>query len=258
MPSKRLIKDPIRYKTVLCATWASTGRCPYNRKCQFAHGDEELRQRTAPSPPEPQLEQGMTPSPMMLPVPCDMTASSIPRMTGLPVSHMGQWGACGLCAPTAPSPPMPASSDVTAQTSAPGMPPLPPGPPPPLSLPQTLPQIALAAAPAALQGARRHPLPPPPLLPAIEMREPSLSGNVLGKTKVVWEPLRCNEITGKIEPVLYPPVDSFSVPYRVDSADSPLMPTLARVGQQVSYTTQIVRRTISFVLENGPNTAIAA
>ena len=48
MPSRRLVKDPERYKTVLCATWVQTNDCPYGRKCQFAHGREELRVRTAP------------------------------------------------------------------------------------------------------------------------------------------------------------------------------------------------------------------
>ena len=38
MPNRRLVKDPERYKTVLCAGWSSTGACSYGRKCQFAHG----------------------------------------------------------------------------------------------------------------------------------------------------------------------------------------------------------------------------
>lgn len=39
------IKDPVRYKTVLCEKWRATGKCPYTFKCQFAHGEEELRAR---------------------------------------------------------------------------------------------------------------------------------------------------------------------------------------------------------------------
>lgn len=36
------------YKTALCRNFAREGgRCPYGRKCQFAHGAEELRARAA-------------------------------------------------------------------------------------------------------------------------------------------------------------------------------------------------------------------
>jgi len=41
------VKDPERYKTVPCDKWAKNGRCPYGKKCQFAHGEEELRPRKA-------------------------------------------------------------------------------------------------------------------------------------------------------------------------------------------------------------------
>lgn len=41
-----LIKDPIRYKTRLCANDPhGIGGCPYEWKCQFAHGMVELRKR---------------------------------------------------------------------------------------------------------------------------------------------------------------------------------------------------------------------
>merc|ERR1719439_399712 len=45
MPS-RLIKDPVRYKTVLCDKYLTNGTCPYGHKCQFAHGTDELRERS--------------------------------------------------------------------------------------------------------------------------------------------------------------------------------------------------------------------
>ena len=32
-----------RYKTVLCKKFMSTQSCPYGEKCQFAHGEQELR-----------------------------------------------------------------------------------------------------------------------------------------------------------------------------------------------------------------------
>jgi len=33
------------YKTKLCKNWSNTGSCPYGWKCQFAHGNHEMRQR---------------------------------------------------------------------------------------------------------------------------------------------------------------------------------------------------------------------
>lgn len=45
MPSSRQIKDPVRYKTVLCEKFLANGACPYGHKCQFAHGTDELRER---------------------------------------------------------------------------------------------------------------------------------------------------------------------------------------------------------------------
>merc|ERR1719502_1732540 len=59
MPSRRLIKDELRYKTVLCDKYTATGSCPYKHKCQFAHGIEELRKRAVPplaAAPEAQTE----------------------------------------------------------------------------------------------------------------------------------------------------------------------------------------------------------
>lgn len=32
-----------RYKTELCKSWLTTGNCKYCQKCQFAHGEDELR-----------------------------------------------------------------------------------------------------------------------------------------------------------------------------------------------------------------------
>ena len=39
------VKDPVRYKTVLCNKFETVGRCPYGPRCQFAHGVAELRTR---------------------------------------------------------------------------------------------------------------------------------------------------------------------------------------------------------------------
>ena len=37
------VRDPFRYKTVLCRTFERHGACPYECKCQYAHGVAELR-----------------------------------------------------------------------------------------------------------------------------------------------------------------------------------------------------------------------
>lgn len=39
------IKDPLRYKTAYCVTWACGFCCPFGLQCQFAHGQEEKRER---------------------------------------------------------------------------------------------------------------------------------------------------------------------------------------------------------------------
>ena len=43
MCRKKRSKDPERYKTVPCATFQKKGSCPYGKKCQFAHGEKEVR-----------------------------------------------------------------------------------------------------------------------------------------------------------------------------------------------------------------------
>eukprot|EP00210_Caulerpa_lentillifera_P008490 g8099.t1 len=46
-PSSSLIsKDKKLYKTELCRSWEETGKCRYGGKCQYAHGEKELRQVT--------------------------------------------------------------------------------------------------------------------------------------------------------------------------------------------------------------------
>ena len=37
--------DP-KYKTELCKTFESTQKCPYGNKCRFAHGKEELFEKS--------------------------------------------------------------------------------------------------------------------------------------------------------------------------------------------------------------------
>ena len=53
----RVVKDPLRYKTQICANFQRDGACRYGRRCQFAHGAHELRERSqllAPIVPEDQ------------------------------------------------------------------------------------------------------------------------------------------------------------------------------------------------------------
>jgi hypothetical protein len=35
-----------RYKTTLCKNWSAEGKCRYGKRCQFAHGPQEIRPRT--------------------------------------------------------------------------------------------------------------------------------------------------------------------------------------------------------------------
>lgn len=34
-----------KYKTELCKTFLEKGKCPYKKKCMFAHGEEQLKER---------------------------------------------------------------------------------------------------------------------------------------------------------------------------------------------------------------------
>mmetsp|Transcript_3065 Transcript_3065/g.3121 ORF Transcript_3065/g.3121 Transcript_3065/m.3121 type:complete len:169 (+) Transcript_3065:36-542(+) len=44
------IRDP-KYKTEMCKNWEKNGTCPYNSKCRFAHGREELMNKEAEANP---------------------------------------------------------------------------------------------------------------------------------------------------------------------------------------------------------------
>ena len=48
-----------RYKTTLCKKYIQTQSCPYGEKCQFAHGEQELR------PPNPQIPNNLLYNPGM-------------------------------------------------------------------------------------------------------------------------------------------------------------------------------------------------
>merc|ERR1719162_663238 len=42
-------RDADKYKTELCRNWSQTGACPYNERCQFAHGYGDMRMRRQPA-----------------------------------------------------------------------------------------------------------------------------------------------------------------------------------------------------------------
>jgi len=42
-PTKEAKIDPARYKTKLCKHWLETGMCPFQGRCIFSHGQEEIR-----------------------------------------------------------------------------------------------------------------------------------------------------------------------------------------------------------------------
>ncbi len=39
------IKYPEVYKTILCKSWLKFGSCKYGKRCQFAHGLNEIRSK---------------------------------------------------------------------------------------------------------------------------------------------------------------------------------------------------------------------
>lgn len=41
-------EDPTKYKTEMCKNWVESGgmSCPYRYKCRFAHGHEEVQQKS--------------------------------------------------------------------------------------------------------------------------------------------------------------------------------------------------------------------
>ena len=149
MPSRRLVKDPERYKTVLCATWMQTNECPYGRKCQFAHGKEELRTRTAPplsSMPQQRPQAPLGPMNGMLP------HASIPLWPSAAHAQQSQLGQMQM--PPLPPGPPPSGTNPHLDRglvlnpqmggASMGAPPLPFGPPP-ASLPTGFSQFEAAS-----------------------------------------------------------------------------------------------------------------
>lgn len=154
MPSsRRLIKDPVRYKTVLCEKWEANGACPYGAKCQFAHGIDELRSRPcagsegaqcAPCVDRP-TRPGLSEQSIALARACGVDARlPIPRVIDQAAAKLGVQGAvhalstlpakmeaCMEAAarqsngPTRPASPLPSVADNETHTPAPPLPPAP-------------------------------------------------------------------------------------------------------------------------------------
>ena len=61
------VRDPMKYKTQLCTNFMTRGKCAYNKKCQFAHGEEELNPKREICPTVQDV--AMPPMPPMPPMP---------------------------------------------------------------------------------------------------------------------------------------------------------------------------------------------
>jgi len=48
-PKKKVLTDETKYKTEVCRNWSETGQCPYGKKCKFAHGKQDLNEKTQTS-----------------------------------------------------------------------------------------------------------------------------------------------------------------------------------------------------------------
>merc|ERR1719262_1761784 len=121
------IKDALRYKTVLCDKFVKSGTCPYGRKCQFAHGAEELRARIPSEsdlcqPVAPVAWQSLSPSAKSLSSSLALSPTSPLSPLSPPAPLSPQWPM-----PGPPLPPLPPSG---APPTSPMAPPLPLSPPP--------------------------------------------------------------------------------------------------------------------------------
>jgi len=152
--SRRLVKDPVRYKTVLCDKWEANGACPYGAKCQFAHGISELRARPctntevaqcAPCVDYRPSRPGLSEQAAALARACGVDATlPIPRVLDQAATTLGvqdgvhalstlpaKMEACMEAAarqsagPTRPASPLPSVSDVETHLPATPLPPAP-------------------------------------------------------------------------------------------------------------------------------------
>jgi len=207
------VKDPMRYKTQMCQNFAARGRCPYNKKCQFAHGAEELRLRAQligeanslvcrevgpaaapsaaplappppPPPPPPPATSLMSQPYSTMPMPMTMPQSQPTILP--PPTRPPQLQSHATLAPRAPGP----YSSLPSQPLQQQAPPLPPAPRP------------------------QHPHQAVPLFPSFLAPED-------GEESPSLEHLRFDNLSMRVE--------------------------APRVGGQTSFMTESVRRQISFL-----------
>lgn len=214
--SKRvIIKDAERYKTVMCQNWKETNACPYGHKCQFAHGEHELRVRVKPPAKEGKLRQDVQPK---------RTKKSEASNTKLAVAF----------APT----PAPTPTPLTPPGLLPTIHSEPPVLPSALladrSTQPLMPPAACVVAPALLAfGPIDAPTTPPATSPD-ELARFAMECFAQEQQTACPCGLRVNQATGKVE--------------ASEACTEPPM-----VKRRVSSTTQLVRRAVSFLFEGEPS-----
>jgi len=99
----RVVKDPQRYKTILCNKFEKLGKCPYGPRCQFAHGKAELRRRPPLAPKTSNVDE------------CSESSQSaptsprlLPQASSLVLNQMEKdFSSCEQCECTTPTDPEP-------------------------------------------------------------------------------------------------------------------------------------------------------
>lgn len=217
--ARRLVKDPLRYKTIMCSNWSREGKCPYGFKCQFAHGKEELRERPTKMEPKAAPDVG------------NQQAYSSHTTVAATISRDPAeiLGALSI----APAVTVPAGQHLTS-------------PPPPLSMPAET-DVASEPSPrlSGMSGATCE-SPNDHVAPLASAQIGSLSAPP--HAKLAQEPskvedftdgsgaqLVCNALTGEVEVALPP-----------------------GAGRQVSHNTASVRRQISMLFEEELNVTTTA
>ena len=100
-----------RYKTEMCAHWLAHGACAYGKeRCNFAHGEDDLRHVSSPQPTRPRWTTGKGPASL----PPDPATAAASQPTPSPVSS----GATLPHAPPVPNIPSTAHSSYASSTSA--------------------------------------------------------------------------------------------------------------------------------------------
>lgn len=249
--NRNVVKDPLRYKTVLCANFERDGECPYGRKCQFAHGAAEMRRRpsggpleaSAPVPaktrsPSSKAQQDVASTKTKQPA--DMLTDKQSRnsekhlsMPGTPKGSVGSSGSSTLPSEQ-PSPALPPTSSLLSS------------PPVALGL-TTVSPVLTAISPLLL---------PPPLQPPPLHTVTSGSSSCEDCTPTNPAPgidwLRCNSRTGKVEVNLMQASEEdiqIHSALETDELEHLMFPFVAK---QYSHPTQTVRRSISMLWADDP------